>query len=164
MKRIFAIGIVAVSAVALTGCSLLYPNWDSTLEPSDPQVSETPSQSATPTQQPSESSTPTATPKIKNPANVVITDSGVDAAAGVVYAVAEITNRAENVGACSLTFTGAGVTKTVTAKAEANVNRTECFPLQISLKGLPKGAGLLWVGYESETLSGTTKAIGVVIP
>ncbi len=163
MNKILALSSITIASLLLSSCSLLYPNWDSGVTPSDPQPSASVSQTATVS--PSESATPTPSPSInKKSATVSITDSGVDVGAGVIYAVAEISNLAENDGVCTITFTGAGLTKTATAKAEANVNRTECYPLQISLKGLPKGAGIVSVSYESHSSAGQSKAVGVVVP
>lgn len=164
MKKFLALSSITIATLLLSSCSLLYPNWDSDLTPSDPEPSPT-EIVETPTSVPSESATPSASPTVnKKSASVVITDAGVDASAGVIYAVGEVSNVAENDGICTITFTGAGVTKTATAKAEANVNRTECYPLQISLKGLPKGAAIVTVSYESHSSSGQSKAVGVVVP
>jgi hypothetical protein len=95
---------------------------------------------------------------------VTFVDSGLDAAAGVIYAVASVSNVVQDGGLCTLTFIGAGKSKTVTGKAEANVNSTQCHPLELSIAGLPKGAGLITVTYDSPTHTGTSTAVGVVIP
>jgi hypothetical protein len=162
MKKLIAISITVLAATALSGCTLLYPNWGTDVSPSDsaaPSVSSTPVESPSSEQSPSANSTPS-----KKAADVFVADSGIDASLGAIFAVVEVTNVAENGGTCSLSFTGVGTTKTVTAKAEANVNRTECYPLRISLAGLPKGAGFLTVTYESESSFGQSKSIGVVVP
>jgi hypothetical protein len=44
------------------------------------------------------------------------------------------------------------------------VTSTQCHPLELSMAGLPKGAGLITVTYDSPTHSGTSTAVGVVIP
>jgi hypothetical protein len=162
MKKLIAFSLTVLAATALSGCTLLYPNWGTDVSPSDsaaPSASSTPTESPATTESPSASAAPT-----KKSAEVVITDSGVDTTLGALYAVVEVNNIAENGGTCSLTFTGVGTTKTFSAKAEANVNRTECYPLRISLVGLPKGAGFLTVSYESESSFGQSKSIGVVVP
>ena len=162
MKKLLAISITVLAATALSGCTLLYPNWGTDVSPSD---SAAPSASVIPSESPVSTETPSSSPSTsKKTANISVSDSGIDAAAGAIYAVVEVLDVAENGGTCSLTFTGPGLTKTVTAKAEANVNRTECYPLRIPLAGLPKGAGFLTASYESETRFGQSKSIGVVVP
>lgn len=162
MKKLLAISITVLAAAALSGCTLLYPNWGTDVSPSD---SAAPSASSSPSESPAETETPSASPtNAKKTAKILVSDSGIDATSGDIFAVVEVLDIAENGGTCSLTFTGAGSTKTVSAKAEANVNRTECYPLRISLAGLPKGAGFITVSYESGTSFGQSKSIGVVVP
>lgn len=152
--------LVAAGLLSLTlaGCSVLYPNWNTTANPSD---SGTPSASSSSTASESPSASP-STAKAK--ASIMIIDSGVDAPGGVVYVVAEVTNVVEDGGLCTMTFIGAGQTKSVTGKAEINATDTQCHPLQIPLAGLPKGAGLVTVTYNSATHIGTSAAIAVTIP
>jgi hypothetical protein len=152
----------ALAAISLTGCALLYPNWETTTTPSDPA---SPSSSSSPAPSDTESATPSASPSAaKAKAQVNFLDSGVDAASGVIYAVASVSSVVQDGGLCTLTFIGAGKTKTVTGKAEANVTSTQCHPLELSIAGLPKGAGLITMTYDSPTHSGTSTAVGVVIP
>jgi hypothetical protein len=149
-------------AISLSGCALLYPNWDSTANPSDPA---SPSSSSSPVPSDTESATPSASPSTaKAKAQIAFLDSGVDAAAGVIYAVATVSNVVQDGGLCTLTFIGAGKTKTLTGKAEANVTTTQCHPLEMPLAGLPKGAGLITITYDSPTHTGTSTAVGVIIP
>jgi len=156
MKRmissITAIGAALALIVSVAGCSVLYPNWNTTANPGD---SSTPSSSssASPSESASASATPTPT-AVKAKAQITFVDSGVDAAGGVIFAVAEVTNVVEDGGLCTLTFIGAGKTKTV----------TQCHPLELSLVGLPKGAGLITVTYNSPTHIGTSAAVAVTIP
>jgi hypothetical protein len=149
-------------ALALSGCSILYPNWNTTAKPGDPATT-----SASPTSVASASASatpsPTATVAAKK-AQVSWLDSGVDTAGGVVYGVAEITNAVEDGGTCTLTFIGAGKTKTVSGKAEVNATDTQCHPLQIPLAGLPKGAALITMTYSSPNFAGTSAAVAVTIP
>ena len=159
VSTVLAASLVSIS---LTGCALLYPNWETTANPSDSAV---PSGSSSPVTTETASATPSASPSAaKGKAQVTFVDSGVDAAAGVIYAVASVAGVVQDGGLCTLTFIGAGKTKTVTGKAEANVTSTQCHPLEISMAGLPKGAGLITVTYDSPTHTGTSTAVGVVIP
>lgn len=154
--------VTSMVALSLAGCALLYPNWETTSNPSD---SASPSTSSSPAPSVSESATPSTSPSAaKAKAQVTFVDSGVDAAAGVIYAVASVANVVQDGGLCTLTFIGAGKTKTVTGKSEANVTTTQCHPLELSTAGLPKGAGLITVTYDSPTHTGTSTAVGVVIP
>ena len=157
-----AISAAATLTASLTGCSVLYPNWNTTANPAD---SSTPSasSSATPTESASATATPTPT-AAKAKAQIAFVDSGVDSAGGVIFAVAEVTNVVEDGGLCTLTFIGAGKTKTVTGKAEANATDTQCHPLELPLAGLPKGAGLITITYNSATHVGTSAAVAVNIP
>ena len=157
-----AIAAATFLASGLSGCSILYPNWNTTAKPGD-TASSSSSTSNSPTASASATPSPTAT-AAKGKALVTFLDSGVDTAAGNVYGVGDVTNVVEDGGTCTLTFIGAGKTKTVTGKAEANVSDTQCHPLQIPLAGLPKGAGLITISYDSPTRSGTSAAVAVTIP
>lgn len=163
--KISGIAITAATvalAVGLSGCSVLYPNWNTTANPSDSSTPST-STSVAPSESASASATPTPT-AAKAKAQISFVDSGVDTAGGVIFAVAEVTNVVEDGGLCTLTFIGAGKTKTITGKAEANATDTQCHPLELSLSGLPKGAGLITITYNSPTHSGTSSAVAVNIP
>lgn len=152
------------AAVVLSGCSILYPNWGTTEKPSDPQTSEpvvTPSETSTETETATPS--PTAT-KPAAPATINVMQVGVDTTTGEVYAVAEVTNAAENGGSCTLTFVSGATTKTITVKAEANVQTTQCFPMNLPIKGLPKGAASVTVAYASPTFVGSSAAFPISIP
>ena len=165
MKKISSLAAITAAltlTASLTGCSVLYPNWNTTANPGD---SSTPSSSSSvaPTESASASATPTPT-AVKAKAQISFVDSGVDSAGGVIFAVAEVTNVVEDGGLCTLTFIGAGKTKTITGKAEANATDTQCHPLELSLAGLPKGAGLITITYNSATHVGTSAAVAVTIP
>ena len=163
MKTIGAVSSATLLlAVSLSGCSILYPNWNTTAKPGD---SSTPSTSSSAPASESASPTPSPTPSVAvKKAQIAWVDSGVDTAAGVIYAVAEITNVVEDGGTCTLTFIGAGKTKTVSGKAEVNATDTQCHPLELSVSGLPKGAGLITMSYSSPTHAGTSAAVAVNIP
>ncbi|MFM6966769.1 MAG: hypothetical protein ACKOWI_05350, partial [Rhodoluna sp.] len=106
---------------------------------------------------------PTPT-QARTKAQISWVDSGVDTAGGVIYGVGEITNVVEDGGTCTLNFIGAGKTKSITGKAESNATDTQCHPLELSLSGLPKGAGLITISYDSPTHVGTSTAVAVTIP
>ena len=159
VSTVLATSLVAVS---LTGCALLYPNWETTANPADPA---SPSSSSSPLPTDTESAAPSTSPSAaKAKAQIAFLDSGVDASAGLIYAIATVSNVVQDGGLCTLTFIGAGKTKTVTGKAEANVTTTQCHPLEMAIAGLPKGAGLITMTYDSPTHTGTSTAVGVVIP
>ena len=157
MKKIASIAVAAALALTLSGCSLLYPNWGTTQNPST-------SQSAEPSQSASETAEPTPTSSTKGEAKVEIDMASVDATAGVVSVVAEVTNFNEDGGTCTLTLQAGNQTKKVSVKAEANVTTTQCFPMELSLSGLPKGTALVSVTYESAEHYGVSAAQSVLVP
>lgn len=163
MRKLLAISITVLAATALSGCTLLYPNWGTDVSPSD---SAAPSASATPIESPSESAsaTPSQAPLAK--AEVVVFDAGIDTSgsAPMIFAMADISNFAEAGGKCILTFTGSGVTKSIEVTGLENVNRTQCPLMQMPVKGLPKGAAILTVQYVSKTHAGNAPSVSVVIP
>ena len=163
MKRFLISASVVAASIALTGCSLLYPNWGTTEKPSDPQTSApaTDTPTTTPSDTPSESPTSSA-PVQKAIINLI--QSGVDTNSNEVYAVAEVTNAVEDGGQCTLTFTSGTFTKSLTVKAESNVKTTQCFPMNLSTAGFPKGPGFMTIGYSSTAFKGTSTAIPVTIP
>lgn len=157
MKKI-ALGLVAAAiTVSLSGCALLYPNWGTDQSPGT-------SQSASPTE--SASQTPSASPTkvTKSKAVIRIDDASADATAGVISVVAEVTNVAQDGGTCTLILQVGNTTKRLPFKAEANVDRTQCFPMEVPLAGLPKGTALVSVEYESSTYFGVSTAQSVLIP
>jgi hypothetical protein len=164
MKKLLAISITVLAATALSGCTLLYPNWGTDVSPSD---SAAPSASSSPIESPSESAsaTPSTAPVLAK-AEVVVFDAGLDTSgsAPMIFAMADIANFAEAGGKCILTFTGSGVTKSVEVTGLDNVNRTQCPLMQMPAKGLPKGAGILTVQYVSTTHAGIAPSVSVVIP
>jgi PBP1b-binding outer membrane lipoprotein LpoB len=163
MKRLAFSAISISAAMLLAGCSLLYPNWGTTQKPSDPETT-TSSPTSTPTESPSETPSETATPKVVQKATLNIIQSGVDTANGELYVVAEVTNAVEDGGTCTLDYSSGSFTKSVTVKAESNVHTTQCFPINLSLKSLPKGAGTFTITYQSEGYKGTSAPNAVAIP
>lgn len=157
LKKILAIVAASGLALALSGCSLIYPNWGTDMNPST-------SQSAEPSESPSASESASPTASAKGPATVSIDDATVDATAGVVTVLAQITNFNEDGGTCTLTIQAGTQSKTMTVKAEANVTTTQCFPMELSLSGLPKGTALVTVTYESQEHFGVSAGRSVLIP
>jgi hypothetical protein len=93
-----------------------------------------------------------------------ILQSNVDGTAGVIDVVAQVTNTAENGGQCTLSVTSGSVTKTQVVRAESNVDTTQCFPMEVSFAGMPKGAATYRVSYSSAGFVGSTPAQALTIP
>ena len=157
MKKIATILATLGMAVTLAGCSLLYPNWGTTDNPGTSQSAE-PSSSSVPSD--STSASPQST---KAAAKVVIDSASIDPGTGVLEVWAEATNFNEDGGQCTLTIQAGNTSKSVTAKASSNVTTTQCYALDISTSGLPKGTGLITVSYDSATYSGTSAGQSIVI-
>jgi hypothetical protein len=77
--------------------------------------------------------------------------------------IAQVTNFSEDGGTCKATFNGGGKTVSLTGSAESNAANTQCRPIEIPLGGLPKGAGVVTVSYESATKYGTSTSFAVTI-
>jgi hypothetical protein len=163
MKRFLTSASVLAASIALTGCSLLYPNWGTTEKPSDPQTSAPASETPTTTTTVTPTESPTSAAPVQK-AIINLIQSGVDSNNNEVYAVAEITNAVEDGGQCTLTFTSGTFTKSLIVKAESNVKTTQCFPMNLSTTGFPKGPGFMTIGYSSKAFKGTSSAIPVTIP
>jgi PBP1b-binding outer membrane lipoprotein LpoB len=157
MKKFASILVATAIALSLSGCSLLYPNWGTDQKP-DTSQSAAPSESASETP----SASPTAVNKLK--ATLRIDDASADATAGVISVIAQVTNVAQDGGTCTLVLQVGNQTKRLAFKAEANVNTTQCHPMEIPLAGLPKGTALVSVEYESKDYFGVSPAQSVVIP
>jgi hypothetical protein len=150
--KFLKLAAVAVAGMSLAGCSLLYPHWGATTFPTDGPTSS----SSAPAPTASASATPTASTKPIQAAKVVILQNNVDATAGVVDVVAQISNVAEDGGQCTLTVTSGGTTKSQTVRAESNVDTTQCYPMEVSLAGLAKGSASMTVTYKSAGYVGTS--------
>lgn len=157
MKKTSAVLLFLLLSLNLSGCSLLYPNWDTKQSPGT-------SQSASPSESASESPSETPSTPAKSVAKVQIDDSSSDATAGVIQVIAEVTNVAEDGGTCTLIVQAGTTTKKYSFKAESNINTTQCHPLEAPISGLPKGTALVSVQYDSATYSGISTAVSVVIP
>ena len=157
MKKFAYIAAAATLTVSLSGCSLLYPHWGTT---DNPGSSHTPTGTPSGSQGASSSASPSV---VKKNAKVVIDSATIDAATGTLQVWAEATNFNEDGGTCTLTVQAGTTTKTVSAKASSNVTTTQCYELDISLSGLPKGTGLITVTYDSAVFSGSSSGQSIVI-
>lgn len=162
MKKAFIVMLSLATALSLTGCTLFYPNSGSIedgLEPTS-ATSEAPADSTDPEESPSPS--PSVSPTMA-PAQLGILYS--DASSGVLNVVAEVTNFAEDGGTCTLSYyKGTTATALGSVKAERNVTTTQCFPFNIDLASVPKGALQLTVSYLSENHIGESDKFEVNIP
>ena len=151
---LLGVGYFAVSSL-LNSFNAAKPTASATAEPSSSS-----SESATANPQP----TPTQTQTVKQkPATVEILSSEVDSGAMAINVVAHATNVAEDGGSCTLVYQSGAVTKQIKVKAESNVNDTQCYPMTLSTVGLPKGAGLVSVVYDSVGYHGSSPATAVTI-
>ncbi len=156
---------VVVLAMGLSGCSLIYPHWGATTFPTttpSSSASSAPSASASASATASASASPSSKPI--QAATLQILQSNVDGTAGVIDVVAQVTNTSENGGQCTLSVTSGSVTKTQVVRAESNVDTTQCFPMEVSFAGMPKGAATYRVSYSSAGFVGSTPAQAVTIP
>ena len=162
MKKAFIVMLSLATALSLTGCSVFYPNSGSIedgLEPTS-ATSEAPAESADPEQTTSPS--PSVSPTMA-PAQLGILYS--DASGGVLNVVAEVSNFAEDGGSCTLSYyKGTTATVLATVQAERNVTTTQCFPFNVDLASVPKGALQLTVSYLSENHMGESDKFEVNIP
>lgn len=161
MKLIKLATIGALATFSLTGCAWLYPNWGAT---GLPTISPTDTSTPIPTIEPTDAPSPTQTVIVRQPASVQITMQNVDATAGTVGVVAQITNVSEDGGLCTFKLVNGATAKTLVVKAESNVNTTQCYPMEVSTAGFPKGNAILTVSYESLGYSGVSSAVTVNIP
>ena len=93
----FVVAAATLLSLSLSGCSVLYPHWGATDFPTDSPAG-TASSSPTPTS--SASASPSVVPV--QAAKVQLMQVNVDATAGVVDVVAQITNVSEDGGSCTL--------------------------------------------------------------
>jgi hypothetical protein len=162
MKKAFIVMLSLATALSLTGCSLFYPNSGSVEDGFAPtsDASEAPAESSDPEQ--SASPSPSVSPTMA-PAQLGIIYS--DASGGVLNVVAEVSNFAEDGGSCTLSYyKGSTATVLETVKAERNVTTTQCFPFNVDLASVPKGALQLTVSYLSENHIGESDKFEVNIP
>ncbi len=159
MKK-FLVFVVLVGVATLAGCTLFYPNWGQTptqsAAPSESESQPVATEPADP--QPTESQ---AAPKGK--ATVEIMSADVDTSALAINVIAHVANIAEDGGNCTLVYQSGAVTKQVAVKAESNLSDTQCYPMTLSTVGLPKGAGLVSVVYDSTGYHGQSAATAVTV-
>lgn len=164
MKKAF-IGLLGLATVvALTGCTLFYPNsgGPEDLISETPIASEAPADSSSPEDSPSASPSPSPSAS-QGPALFQILYS--DASGGSINVVAEISNFSEDGGSCTLSYyQGSTATVVETVKAERNVTTTQCFPFNAALTGVPKGPVQFTVSYESTNHIGESAKFEVNIP
>ena len=151
-----AIAGTALAAATLSGCSVLYPHWGATDFPTDCPSSTATAPSATATA--TASASPSATAKPVQAAKVQVMQLNVDATNGVVDAVAQVSNVAEDGGQCTLTVTSGSTSKQQVVRAESNVDTTQCFPMEVSLAGLAKGSASVVVTYKSAGYVGSSSS------
>lgn len=161
MKK-FLLFVVLVGVAAFAGWSLM-----NSFNNATPTASQSASQSAAPSESSSNNNpepTPTQTQAVKQKnASVEIISADVDSGAMAINVVAHATNVAEDGGTCTLVYQSGAVTKQLKVKAESNVNDTQCYPMTLSTVGLPKGAGLVSVVYDSVGYHGSSPAAAVTI-
>lgn len=141
----------------LSGCTLLYPNWGKPTDSPSPTDTSTPKPTETKTE------TPTPKPTDKAKAEVEILDAYVDSPNGILQVIASANNFSEDGGTCTATFNGGGKTVKASTTAESNASNTQCKPIEIPLGGLPRGAGVVTVSYESKGYYGTSQSVAVTI-
>lgn len=155
----FVVAAAALLTLSLSGCSMLYPHWGATDFPTDGPTSTntsapTPTNSASPTQ----SSVPVQAAKVQ------LMQVQVDATAGVIDVIAQITNVSEDGGSCTITVVSGSTSKQQTVRAESNVDTTQCFPMELGLNGLTSGTGTVTVTYKSAGYVGSSLSQAITIP
>ncbi|MFM8927040.1 MAG: hypothetical protein ACKOFA_02425 [Rhodoluna sp.] len=157
MKKITFFASALLLLGVLSGCTLLYPNWGKPTDSPKPTDTQTPGPTETKTE------TPKPKPTDKAKADVEIMDAYADTPNGVLVVIAQVTNFSEDGGTCKATFNGGGKTVSLTGSAESNASNTQCRPIEIPLGGLPKGAGVVSVTYESTAKYGVSTSFAVTI-
>jgi hypothetical protein len=174
----FLLAAAAVSAaLALSGCSVFYPNWGATGLPEEPfdnaEVAPSVIEEETPEPEVGEPDVATSEPAPTGTAEpeIVQAQVGVDIVMavveqefGVLTVIAQVPGISENGGSCELKFIGGNTERVLTVSAEQSSSYTQCFPIELPLEGLPQGSALVTVSYESERYIGRSAASSVVIP
>lgn len=155
----FVVAAATLLTLSLSSCSMLYPHWGATDFPTDGPTSTstsvpTPTSSASPTQ----SSVPVQAAKVQ------LMQVQVDATAGVIDVIAQITNVSEDGGSCTITVVSGSTSKQQTVRAESNVDTTQCFPMELGLNGLTSGTGTVTVTYKSAGYVGSSLSQAITIP
>lgn len=175
MPKFAFITLVALGSLGLSGCSVFYPNAGATSLPEESETSQM--QSADPTEnsapsQDEDQSAPaepsaavTKVPKItllETPVEIIM--AVPEPAFGVLTVVAQLPSLSESGGTCTLRLISGSVEKTMEVKAEPSSSYTQCFPIELSLDGIPKGTAVLTVSYSSDYHFGSSENQSVVIP
>jgi hypothetical protein len=175
LTKFFAFLTLSASAVLLTGCSLFYPNWGATSLPEEPAgettatetATETPSETQAPTEtetaepEPTESETQKPEPK-KTDVEIIMAVAEPDF--GVLTVVARMPSVIDTGGTCTVRYQYGTFDKKFNVKAEPSADYTQCHPIEIPLKELVAGEGIVTVSYSSDNYVGTSAASSVVIP
>lgn len=173
MTRFFAFLTLSASAMVLTGCSIFYPNWGATSLPEEPTSEVTQTQTAEPEPTVTETATETAEPEptaseTQKPepkkTDVEIIMAVAEPEVGVLTVVARAPSVIDEGGKCTVRFQSGNFEKKFTVKAEPSADYTQCHPIEIPLKELVAGEGIVTVSYSSDNYVGTSAASSVVIP
>ncbi|SCX07790.1 hypothetical protein [Candidatus Aquiluna sp. UB-MaderosW2red] len=175
MPRFVLIALLAVGTLALSSCSIFYPNAGATSLPQDDETTQTqsaePTESPAPNQEPEQSASaePSASAAespaiIRKETSVEIIMAVPEPDLGVLTVVAQLPSLSESGGTCTLRLISGSVEKTMEVKAEPSSDYTQCFPIELPLTGLPKGTAVVSVSYSSDFHFGTSKNQSVVIP
>lgn len=174
MARAFRFSVAALSVLALSGCSVFYPNWGATSLPEETQAvsSTTPSETQTSepepttevveeTQEPEQTQTAKPEPKKTSVELLMVV---VEPEAKVLTVVAQLPEVSDEGGSCTFRFQSGDFEEKLTVKAEPSASYTQCFPIEVPLSKLKSGNGLVTVSYKSDLFVGTSPASSVVIP
>jgi hypothetical protein len=146
-QKYFVAGVGIVVTLALSGCSLFYPNSTPTPEP-------TKTATATPTSEPTPE--PTIEPSLSK-VEIGIIDSSAFIDNGYVEVVAEALNVLEDDGKCTLTLTQGKTIQKVTVSAVQNVRSTVCTSMQVPIKNFKATNIDYSVTYVSSKSEGTSE-------
>jgi hypothetical protein len=165
---------LATSVLLLAGCSVFYPNWGATSLPEEPELATSepvesgastelaePEATESASEEPTESEEPKPEPKTTD---VEIIMAAVEPDFGVLTVVAQVPGISDADGTCTVRFQSGNFEKKLTVKAEPSSGYTQCFPIELELKDLQSGKGLVTVSYSSDLYVGTSAATSVDIP
>lgn len=175
MTKFLTFVTLSASTFVLTGCSLFYPNWGATSLPEEPteqvtatetvtaEPTETASSEETATEEPQQTETATEKPQPKK-TSVEIIMAVAEPDFGVLTVVARMPEIIDEGGKCVVRYQSGNFDKKFTVKAEPSADYTQCHPIEIPLKDLVAGEGIVTVSYSSDNFVGTSAASSVVIP
>ncbi len=175
MPRFVLVALLALGSLALSSCSIFYPNAGATSLPEDVDNIQMQSAEPTDTSEPLEESDQNASAEpsasaTESPA-IILRETSVEIIMavpepdfGVLTVVAQLPGLSESGGTCTLRLISGSVEKTMEVKAEPSSDYTQCFPIELPLDGLPNGTAVVTVSYSSDYHFGTSKNQSVVIP